>query len=407
MNNVTVFTPESFNFNSHLKEIHLTAGVYVIDKTWRIQAGQKVIGPGAVFKVSNKLPPTSPAILVEESNVIISGIAVDGDDNERENTELISITGTDVEVQHCTIQNSRYIGIGITGENVSINNSYFTQLGSPVQSAEQGSAIWVGERAKNIKITDNRFENNRWSGIYFMPNTGVISFNEFINNKESAVFVNHHGRNIRISNNVIRGQKRSNISGSGLEIGGHNVQIENNSISYCASDGISLTDCSDVTILNNVIFNNGQESHVYQGFNRASGIGVHNTGTSTNIVVTGNKIYDNQSIKTQTHGIFGWSEKDGKPWINSKIEGNTIKDHKEGNIQDSGNVFVNSIGMNVYEDEVKDVVKDEVKVTVTVTEEVVEAENKNKHSDWIVLGGAAAVAITAWLLSILARANYE
>jgi hypothetical protein len=49
MNNVTVFTPESFNFNSHLKEIHLTAGVYVIDKTWRIQTGQKVIGLGAVL----------------------------------------------------------------------------------------------------------------------------------------------------------------------------------------------------------------------------------------------------------------------------------------------------------------------------------------------------------------------
>jgi hypothetical protein len=152
-----------------------------------------------------------------------------------------------------------------------------------------------------------------------------------------------------------------------------------------------------------VIFNNGQESHVYQGFNRASGIGVHNTGTSSDIVIIGNKIYDNQKEKTQIHGIFGWSEKDGKPWINSKIEGNTIYGHKENSIQDSGNVFVNSIGMNVYEDEVKD----EVKVTVTeeVVEEVVEAENKNKHSDWIVLGGAAAVAITAWLLSILAKSQ--
>lgn len=337
---------------------YFPSGTYVFNDSLKIPSNVTITGEqGTIFQPSQDFPPAG--ILVknagfpaQDTNITISGITFDGANVARSpdpanGMPLLAFSVKDSKFANSTVQNTPFMGLAFGGsQNVAVEGCTFTNCGNPEQSIEGGPALWVagfqGRDSSNINVTGNKFTDNNWSAAYFMPNGGQFSDNTCLNNGESALFMNHTGNNITIANNVIDGTNRSNISGSGLELGGQNLKVYGNKISNCAADGISLTDVSNSEIRDNTIFNNGQESGEYQGFANASGIGVHTTSNVTNNVIQNNTIYDNQQTPTQQYAIGGWAEnKSG--FQNSTISGNNVYGNAKGAVLELTPIFGSSI----------------------------------------------------------------
>lgn len=241
-----------------------------------------------------------------DTDLAFSGITFDGNSNATRTVELLSILKAHhVQFTNCAVQNNTYIGLAIgASKDVIVSRCYFTNNGRPSPSTTSAPAFWTGTSALgtpyDVRVENCYFYENEWSAAYFMPTRGSFSNNICLNNGESTVFANSTGSYLRFENNQITGATRSNISGSGIECGASHVVISGNLIDSCASDGISMTDAQNVTVANNQIFNNGQDTAYYS---YANGVSVISTAASPSqpdhIEISGNRIGDRQGTKTQ------------------------------------------------------------------------------------------------------------
>jgi parallel beta-helix repeat protein len=332
---------------------YFPAGTYTFSSALNIPSNVTLIGDGAgetVFLAGENYSPDMPLarVIHQSSSVNINGVTFDGGNNPRGSRALVEIRNvSDVNFANSGVQNTPYTGVDLGGsQNVTIQNSVFANTGNPQSTKMGGPAIYAGGegqyQSKNINVVNNTFKDNNWSAAYFMPDGGQFSNNTCVNNGESTLFMNHTGKNVTIANNVIDGSRRMDISGSGLELGGQNLQVYGNKISNCAADGISLTDVSNSVIKDNAIFNNGQESSSYLGFANASGIGVHTTSNVSNNVIQGNSIYDDQQTPTQQYAIGGWAENNSS-FQNSTISDNSVYGNAKGAVLELTPIFGSSV----------------------------------------------------------------
>lgn len=186
-----------------------------------------------------------------------------------------------------------------------------------------------GSRPKNITIINCRFIDNTWSGCYFMPDYGSISICEFINCGESSIFTNKNGNNISYIDNYIHGVKRTNISASGIEVGGHNIVIKGNKIYNCDNAGVSLTDIYNVVVTDNIIKNNGHDINYYTSTAGIDLITLDMEPESMRDIIISNNIisYDQlDTSKTQHYGVQLVGE--GSPLKNTSISKNIFVGNK-------------------------------------------------------------------------------
>ena len=118
----------------------------------------------------------------------------------------------------------------------------------------------------------------------------------------------------------------SNISCTGIEIGGSRVRVTGNLIENCGASGVCLTDTADAEISGNMLLNNGQETAEGWG----ASVFLYSLGTDStvgfirNVVIRDNVFADYKGYPFSTDtGIGIWKRETGTPLENVTVTGNT------------------------------------------------------------------------------------
>lgn len=328
------------------RSVYFPAGTYRISTTLVVKTNTTLVGDGinkSIIKLTSGFSASATAIrndivtgtanVYYDTNLEFYGLTFDGNNNATRTAELIGILKVqNVTFSNCSIQNSTFIGLAMTANrNMTVTECYFTNNGRPRPSTVSAPALWIAQSVQgtpyDVRVENNYFYANNWSAAYFMPTRGSFTNNNCVDNGESTIFCNDTGAYLRIENNNISGAVRSNISASGIECGSPYTVIAGNTIDSCGAEGIALTDVQNVTIADNIIFNNGQEPGY---FPFANGITIIGTLSSPNqpdhIQIHGNRIGDRQGTKTQYAAIgFGGS---GAACTNVAIYNNDFSEQK-------------------------------------------------------------------------------
>jgi parallel beta-helix repeat protein len=328
------------------RAVYFPAGTYRVSATLVVKTKTTLMGDGinkSILKLTSGMSAAAQMLrndvqsgtinVYYDTDLEFYGLTFDGNNNATRTVELLSIGKVaNTTVTGCSIQNSTYIGIAFSGvRNVVVSQCYFTNNGRPRPSTVSGPALWTAASALgnafDVRVENNFFYSNNWSAAYFMPTRGSFSNNNCLDNGESTLFCNDTGSYLRIENNSITGTTRSNISGSGIELGSPYSIISGNTIDSCASDGISITDVQNVTISDNQIFNNGQDTAFYPVSAGVTIIGsVASPAQPDHIQIHGNRIGDRQATKTQYAAIaFGGT---GAACTNVAIYNNDFTEQK-------------------------------------------------------------------------------
>jgi parallel beta-helix repeat protein len=308
------------------RALYFPAGTYRVSATLVVKTKTTMMGDGinkSILKLTSGMSAsaqmirndivTGTADVYYDTDLEFYGLTFDGNNNATRTSELITILKVlNATFTGCAIQNNTFIGLATSASrNVVVTQCLFTNNGRPIPSTTSGPAFWTATTVQgtpyDIRLENNYFYDNNWSAAYFMPVRGSFTNNNCVDNGESTIFSNDTGRFLRIENNTITGARRSNISASGIECGAPYTIITGNSIESCDGDGISLSDVQNVTVSNNLIFNNGQDTGFYPFANGITIIGsVASPAQPDHIQIHGNRIGDRQAVKTQYAAIgFG------------------------------------------------------------------------------------------------------
>ncbi len=325
--------------------VYLPAGTYRIKTAVFVKSDITIRGDGGntVLLCDRMLAETDKEAAMLAGNsvsrVVLEDLIFDGDLIDDRNGPLLSFAFSDeISVAHCTFKNNRRIAFTVGGcRNVSVSFCTFRDNGLPKPSTISTPAFWTDTimdvKSENVTIEDSVFENNNWSGCYFMPDGGAIRRCRFIDNGESTIFVNAHGNDLTFADNYITGARRSNISCTGIEIGGSNVTVTGNLIENCGASGVSLTDNAGAEITGNMLLNNGQQTAADWG----ASVFLYSLGSESaagfirSVVIKDNVFADYDGYpKTTDTGVGIWKRETGTPLENVTVTGNTYLSFKKG-----------------------------------------------------------------------------
>lgn len=288
-----------------------------------------------------------PDVFVER-DITIEGITFDGARLDGRTGSLLGFTlAENIDIKNCTFKNNLRISLSLGGcKDVTVSGCTFEDNGLEKPSTISTPALWtdkLGDRyAQNIIVEDCLFRNNNWSGCYFMPIGGRIARCTFIDNGESTIFTNSNARDIEYIDNYITGARKSNISCSGIEIGGSNILVEGNFIENCGAEGISLSNTENVVVRNNMVLNNGQQSTGSTGYGifmyslkgTAGDFEIdHNSVSPKNILIENNFFGNTDKFfVSQTDALGAWRNTDGMLIADMRFVNNTLSENANGEI---------------------------------------------------------------------------
>jgi parallel beta-helix repeat protein len=328
------------------RSVYFPAGTYRISTTLLVKTKTTLIGDGmnkSIIKLTSGFGAGTTAIrndiitgtvdVYYDTDLEFYGLTFDGNNNASRTAELVAIAKVqNVTFSNCSFQNHTFIALAMTANrNMVVTECYFTNNGRPIPSTVSAPALWIATSVLgtpyDARVENNFFYDNNWSAAYFMPTRGSFTNNNCVGNGESTLFCNDTGAYLRIENNTITGATRSNISASGIECGSPYTVIVGNTIDSCGAEGIALSDVQNVTIADNMIFNNGQDTAYYPFSNGITIIGsVAAPSQPDHIQIHGNRIGDRQGTKTQYAAIgFGGA---GAACTNVAIYNNDFAEQK-------------------------------------------------------------------------------
>jgi parallel beta-helix repeat protein len=351
--------------------IYFPEGIYVVSSPILIGSNTRLLGAdvlqNTIIKAAPTLSPSLPlfagsnaySLSSPRQNIYIKKLIIDGNNNANREFALLFFCNTNgVYFIQSIIRNTSHTGLAVGGcQNIRVWGSKFENCGRETYSSSIGStpALWsdtiAGFTASAAAVEKNLFLNNKWSAAYLGVNSGVFANNLCVGNKESAVYSGPNAVSISFLYNYITGQRKSNISASGIEIdGGNYLTIRNNIINDCGNDGISLQDSQWSIVEYNTCFNNGVENTV-PAFNLASGITVYSNSTGTgNCTIRYNRCYD--TANTQQIGLFLYKAPSATQINNSVITDNNNYDNEQDQVR---NHQSNSIaGSTVFQNNISD-----------------------------------------------------
>ena len=318
--------------------VYIPEGTYKIKTAVSVKSDITIRGDGekTVLLCDRTLAETDKEAAMLAGNsvsrVAVEDLVFDGDLIDDRNGPLLSFGfSDDISILNCTFRNNRRIAVTCGGcRNVFVSFCTFRDNGLPKPSTISTPAFWtdtiMDTKSENVTIEDSVFENNNWSGCYFMPDGGAIRRCRFIDNGESTIFVNGHGNDLEFTDNYITGARMSNISCTGIEIGGSRVRVTGNLIENCGASGVCLTDTADAEISGNMLLNNGQETAEGWG----ASVFLYSLGTDStvgfirNVVIRDNVFADYKGYPFSTDtGIGIWKRETGTPLENVTVTGNT------------------------------------------------------------------------------------
>jgi len=229
----------------------------------------------------------------------ISGVTLDG--NHVTNfTEELGLLGANPIIDSIEIKNNANIGVAVATSGAKILNSHIVGLASPTVGS---MGIWFdSSQVERLLIAHNVIQNQRLNGIFGSGRAVEITRN-YLSGNHRQVFPSGGGQiaikgvptnaNISIVGNVI--ENGGGAVTSGIEIDGPPVQVIWNTVRWNALLGIILQSGFGHQVVGNAVSNSGSIFAKQPGILVVAGI--------SGFRILGNRAFDDQTDKTQSHGI--------------------------------------------------------------------------------------------------------
>jgi hypothetical protein len=284
-------------------------GNYTIGSTWRVSRPGLTIrgaGPGKTILIRD---PQFEGVLIkmDAEGSTLSNLTLNGNGA----VNVLSLNQPNVTANKLEVRNFAHIGIAVPASGCRVTNCTIT--GADIPSA-QTIGIWHdagrGPTDATIMIDHNTIKDNGLNGIYCTGGHVTITGNQLNANHRITTT---GGGQIDVGNAfttntvcVISGNTVLNGGGvktGGLELGGGTFTVTGNTIRNHGSGGIGIGhNVIGATVTNNTISNCGQNLNDRNNPQNRSGIYVGYG--ATNVVISGNRCFDDQPNKTQTYGVI-------------------------------------------------------------------------------------------------------
>ena len=146
---------------------------------------------------------------------------------------------------------------------------------------------------------------------------GCSVVNNYVDSTAMSGIISEYGSAEKV--HIIKGNIVRNAGGIGIDVidyGG--VVVDGNIVEESQHSGIYIG-TANVVVTNNICRNNGQsEEATYMG---RDGIRIYD---ATDVVVTGNRCYDDQTTKTQEYGIIEVGTSDYNLIVGNNCRGNSV-----------------------------------------------------------------------------------
>jgi hypothetical protein len=289
--------------------LEIPEGLYTVGSTWVVSKARITIRGAGPGKTTLMRDPNFNGVLVkmDGEGSTLSSLTLDGN---RTGT-VLSLNRAGVTVNSLDVKNFTHVGIAVPASGCRITNCTITALLDPTPAS---MGIWHdagrGPTDATIVIDHNTIKGNGLNGIYCTGGSVTIEGNRLSRNH---IITSTGGGQIDVgnafttnTNAIISGNTvldGGGIKTGGLELGGGKFRVTGNTIRNHGSGGIGLGhNVTDATVTGNTISNCGRNVNDRNTPQNRSGIYVGYG--ATNLVITGNRCFDDQRNKTQTYGVI-------------------------------------------------------------------------------------------------------
>jgi hypothetical protein len=290
--------------------LDLPEGTYTIGSAWSIRrAGVTVRGAGIGKTVLIRDPQFDDVMVyIDGANSTIANLTLDGNGTER----VIFLNRPGAVADTIEVKNFTHIGIAVPAVAFGCHISHCVVTGNP--DLPQGSmAIWHDAGKGPVPVTNPLVIDHNTvtgSGIYCTGGRVEILYNHLSKNH---CVVGGGGGQMDIgnafttntmaiidNNTIVDG---CNIKSGGIELGGGDFTVTNNTIRNHGLSGIGVGhNAIHATISGNTISNSG---HYIADKNKPPNrSGIYIMYGVKNIEISGNRCFDDQPNKTQTWGVI-------------------------------------------------------------------------------------------------------
>ena len=308
-NSVPTLAQQLSNLPSDSSVLEIPEGTYTIDTTLVVSKPAVTIrgaGPGktVLMRASNF---DGVLVRMDGESSTLSNLTLDGNGTRT----VLSLTGTGVTADTIEVKNFTHIGITVPASGCRITKCLVSGLGT---ADAPSMGIWhdAGKipTKSTITIDHSTIQNNGMCGIYCTGGKVTIANNKIAGNH---VITDVGGGQIDIGNAftsntvaIIRDNTIADggsLKAGGIEAGGGSFTVTGNTIRNHGSGGIGIGhNVTEATIMRNTISNCGRNLTDRNRPQNRSGIYVGYG--AKNVLISGNRCFDDQPSKTQTWGII-------------------------------------------------------------------------------------------------------
>jgi hypothetical protein len=289
--------------------LEIPQGIYTVGSTWVIsRPGVTIRGAGMGKTIFVRDPSFNGALIkMDAEGSTLSNLTLDANGI----TNPLSLSRANVTADTLEVKNFAHIGIAVPASGCRITNC--TVTGIDVATAET-MGIWHdagrGPTDSTITIDHNVIRDTGLNGIYCTGGKVTIRDNQLIGNHRitstgggqidlgNAFTTNTLG--VISGNTIVDG---GGVKTGGLELGGGTFTVTGNTIRNHGSGGIGIGhNVIGATVTGNVISDCGRNLDDRNNPQNRSGIYVGYG--ATNVVISGNRCFDDQPSKTQTYGVI-------------------------------------------------------------------------------------------------------
>jgi hypothetical protein len=287
--------------------LEIPEGVYTIGSTWVITRSGVTIHGAGVGKTIFVRDPSFNGVLIkmDAEGSKLSNVTLDG----KGTATVLTLSRSNITADTLEVKNFARIGIAVPASGCRITNCVITGI-----SSAQTMGIWHdagrGLTDATILIAHNVIKDNGLNGIYCTGGKVTITGNQLIGNHR---ITSTGGGQIDVGNafttntvavisdnTVIDG---GGVKTGGLELGGGKFTVTGNTIRNHGSGGIGIGhNVIGATVAHNIISNCGQNLNDRNDPQNRSGIYVGYG--ATNVIISGNRCFDDQATKTQTYAVI-------------------------------------------------------------------------------------------------------
>lgn len=289
--------------------LYVPAGTYLLSSSWAPLAGQRIVGESIEGTILKRGNTTLVGLVLLVDGAHASDLTVDGSYTELGNHLNYDLRlGDDCIAERVRVINFSRLGMAVTGSRASIRDCQVIAPGIGDNGTSGGDGyfgIWSGLfGAKDMEVINTLVRDCHGNAIFVGADTERLRI-------QGCTFLDNHllgdvtagGQiciqvpGVVITDNVFDATNGgSRTYGIELGDGASDVVIGNNVITNHGAMGIQIhPGCHDIQVVGNVVKNSGQ------GTNTTPGIRVRDTVEE--VVISGNRFYDDQGTKTQTYGI--------------------------------------------------------------------------------------------------------